>query len=138
VPPIHRRISARHCRVRAGGKFVGAVTDRVLPESRHVPKCRLRQRIIGGERQPRDEVDDRRLEPGAELDDLLHFLGRFGEHHGVGQMRLVEGDILAVLLAHGVRRAHPLAVELPKLGDGGVDLRGSCLNLACHFNVPGC
>ena len=54
----------------------------------------------------------------------LHLLGRFGEHHGVGQMRLVEGDVLAMLLAHGVRGAQPIAVELLQLGDGRVDVRG--------------
>jgi hypothetical protein len=48
----------------------------------------------------------------------------------------VEGDILAVLLAHGVRRAHPVAEKLLQLGDGGVDLRGFCLNLAGHLIVP--
>ena len=87
------------------------------------------------------EGDDRRLVAGAELDDLLHLLGRFGEHHGVGQVRLVEGDVLAVLLAHGVRRAHPVAIELPELGDGGVDLRGSGLRLYRgrygHVGSPG-
>ena len=48
-----------------------------------------------------------------------------GEHHGVGQVRLVEGDVLAVLLAHGVRGAEPVAVELLQLGDGGVDVGGA-------------
>ena len=82
------------------------------------------------------EGDDRRLVAGAELDDLLHFLGRFGEHHGVGQVGLVEGDVLAVLLAHGVRGADTLAVELLQLGDGGVDVRGSYLGRGGHVGSP--
>jgi D-serine deaminase-like pyridoxal phosphate-dependent protein len=52
------------------------------------------QRGAGAER------DDRRAVPGAQLDDRLHLLGRFGEHHGVGQVGLVIGDVLAVLFAH--------------------------------------
>ena len=41
-----------------------------------------------------------------------------------------------MLLAHGVRRAHPVAVELPELGDGGVDVEGACLGRCGHVGSP--
>ena len=82
------------------------------------------------------ERDDRRLVRGAELDDLLHLLGRFGEHDGVGQVRLVIRNVLAVLLAHGVGGGEPVAVKPLQLGDGAVDLRGSCLGRDGHVGSP--
>src|SRR5581483_12117730 len=48
----------------------------------------------------------------------------------------VEGDVLAVLLAHGVRGAHAVAAELPELGDGGVDIRRLCRGRNGHDGTP--
>ena len=74
--------------------------------------------------------------PGAELDDRLHFLGRFGEHDRVGQVRLVIGNVLAVLLADGVGGGQPIAVQPLQLGDGGIDLGGSYLGRDGHVGSP--
>jgi hypothetical protein len=81
----------------------------------------VRRADVAFQRRAGPERNDWRLVPGAELHDRLDLFRRLGEHNGVGQMGLVEGDVLAVLLAHGMRRAHSLAVVLLQLGDRGVD-----------------
>ena len=48
--------------------------------------------------------------------------GLIGEDHGVRQVRFVIRDVLAVLFAHGVRGADPVAEERLQLGDRGIDV----------------
>ena len=50
-------------------------------------------------------------------DDGLHLLNRLGEHHGVRRVRRVEGRVLAVMPAHGLRGAEPRAEAFPEGGE---------------------
>ncbi len=73
------------------------------------------------ERRAGAEGDDRDLVPGADLHDLCDFLAGAREGDRVRRLALVVGEVLPMLLAHGIGRGEPVAqkgAEVLKRGGG--------------------